>query len=329
MDIRDVIKSKCASVEPFLREYVSFGDKTIQEMVTHPIEAGGKRIRPCLALLACEAVGGDSNKALPAAASVELLHTFTLVHDDIMDHDLTRRGRPTVHALWGEEMGIIVGDTLYSSAFKALIDVRKNGVPPERVLEAVNVLVRANGELQEGQIMDMFFEKRKTVGEDEYMTMVRKKTGALIEASVEIGGIIGGASARQLDALHTYGVDCGVAFQVKDDVLDLTADKKDFGKPIGSDIRSGKKTLIIVHAMKHAKKGDLKALLSILGRKDATDAEVAKAIGILKDSGSIRYADAKVEELIQEGKRALDVLPDSQAKESLKALADYLVERRT
>jgi len=329
MDVQDVIKSKCAQVEPYLREYVSFGDRAIQEMVTHPIDAGGKRIRPCMALLAAEAVGGDSSKALPAAASVELLHTFTLVHDDIMDHDLTRRGRPTVHALWGEEMGIIVGDALYSSAFKALLDVRNRGVSSERVLEAVNVLVRANVELQEGQIMDMFFEKRESVTEEEYMTMIRKKTGALIEASVEIGGILGGGDKSQLGALHTFGVNCGIAFQVKDDVLDLTADKKDFGKPIGSDIRSGKKTLIIVHAMAHTKGEDLREILSILGKKDASDDEVNRVIATLKKSGSIDYAEKKVEELIQEGKRALDTLPNTQAKESMKAIADYLVKRRT
>ncbi|MFH1055999.1 MAG: polyprenyl synthetase family protein [Candidatus Altiarchaeota archaeon] len=329
MEIQDTIKSKCASVEPFLRKYAYVGDAGIQKMILHPIEAGGKRIRPCLTILACEAVGGDTRKVLPAAAAVELLHTFTLVHDDIMDHDYQRRGRPTVHAIWGEEMGIIVGDTLYSGAFKALVDVRGKGVSDKLVLDAVNVLVKANGELQHGQIMDMLFEKMESVSEEEYMDMIQKKTGSLIEASVEIGGIIGGGSAKELKALTTFGANSGVAFQIKDDVLDLTADRKDFGKPIGSDIRSGKKTLIIVHAMEHAGERDIKSILRVLGREEASEKEVSQVIGKLKELGSIDYADQKVADLIAEGKKALNRLPKTDARESLKALADYLVKRRT
>ena len=304
-------------------------DPKIQEMIVHPIDAGGKRIRPCLTLLACEAVGGDQEQILPAAVAMELLHTFTLVHDDIMDHDLQRRGRPTVHAIWGEEMGIIVGDTLYSSAFKALVDVRGKGVSSEKVLDAVEVFVKANMELQEGQILDMMFAKRDNVSEKEYMTMVRKKTGSLIEACVEIGGILGGASAGQLNAFHTFGLNCGIAFQIKDDVLDLTADKKDFGKPVGSDIRSGKRTLILVHALEHASEKDKAMILKTLGREDARESEVQAVIGKLKKLGSIEYAEKKVESLMSEGKRALDALPATQARESLRSMADYLVERRT
>ncbi len=329
MDIRDVIKSKCAQVEPALREYAMMGDAKMQEMILHPIDAGGKRIRPCLTLLACEAVGGNPSKALPAAAAVELLHTFTLVHDDIMDHDLERRGRPTVHSIWGEEMGIIVGDTLYSSAFKALVDLRKKGVTPKRALDAMDALVEANGQLQEGQIMDMFFEERGTVLEDEYMEMVWKKTGSLIDAAVKIGCIVGGGSGRQLRALSVYGSSIGIAFQIKDDVLDLTADRKDFGKPIGSDIRAGKKTLIIVHAMASASGEDKAAILRVLGRKDASDEEVASVIATLRRTGSLGYAEEKVGELICGGKEALDALPKTKARKALLELADYLVERRT
>jgi len=328
MEISDVIKSKCAAVEPVLAGYSRIGDSKTQEMILHPIKAGGKRIRPCLTLLACEAVGGDLSKIMPAAASVELLHTFTLVHDDIMDHDLERRGKPTVHAIWGDEMGIIVGDTLYSSAFKALVDVRKNGVPAERVLDAVDVLVEANGELQEGQIMDMLFEGRESVSEAEYMTMIQKKTGALIEAAVKIGCIVGGGSAKQLGAFSVYGRNCGVAFQIKDDVLDLVADQRVLGKPVGSDIRSGKKTLIIVHALAKAGKDDRRLILSVLGRGDATDAEVGEVIEKLGKTGSIDYAERKVRELTAAAKKALDALPDSEAKSSLLELADYLIERR-
>jgi geranylgeranyl diphosphate synthase, type I len=327
--MKEGLKAKSAAVEPVLREYARMGDAKVQEMILHPIAAGGKRLRPCLTLLACEAVDGDTNKALPAAAAVELLHTFTLVHDDIMDHDLERRGRPTVHSIWGEEMGIIVGDTLYSSAFKALVDLRRNGVEPTRVLEAVDTLVDANGQLQEGQIMDMLFEQRGAVSEDEYMDMIMKKTGSLIEAAVKIGCIVGGGSPQQLKAMSVYGANSGVAFQIKDDILDLTADQKELGKPIGSDIRKGKKTLIIVHFMEHASERDRRKVLKVLGKKKATKKQVSEVLRTLKAAGSIAYAEERVEQLMDEGKRALETLPKTEARETLIALADYLVKRRS
>ena len=328
MDVKEILEKKAALVEPTLRQYVLVGDKNIQEMVMHPIAAGGKRIRPCLTLLACESVGGDSSKIVSAAASVELLHTFTLVHDDIMDHDEKRRGLPTVHALWGDELGIMVGDVLYSTAFKALIDVRKKGVDEKLVLDAVEALTEANAELQEGQIMDMLFEKRDIITEQEYMRMIRKKTGVLIQCAVKIGGILGGASEKQLDALSVFGESAGVSFQIQDDILDLVADEKMLGKPIGSDIRKGKKTLIMVHALGNAKAADKKKILSVLGRKGASKKEVDDIIGILKKTGSIDYAKDMVSRLSEEGKSALEELGDTEARRELMELSDYLVKRR-
>ena len=225
-------------------------------------------------------------------------------------------------------MGIIVGDTLYSSAFKALVDVRNKGVDDARVLDAVEALVEANSELQEGQIMDMLFEERDDVTEDEYMTMVYKKTGALLEASVKLGCIVAGGTSQQLNALKTYGANVGVAFQVKDDILDLTADEAKLGKPVGSDIRSGKKTLIIVHALENADGEDREMILSVLGKQDASDDEIKSVIEKLGQLGSLDYAEAKVRKLIDEGKGALDVLPDTEARNSLWAIAEYLFERR-
>jgi len=327
-DVKELLKQKAALVEPALRKYAVLGDKTIERMVLHPIEAGGKRLRPAMTLLACEAVGGDPEKIIPAAAAVELLHTFTLVHDDIMDHDEERRGRPTVHKIWGEEMGIMVGDVLYSSAFKALVDVRRNEIPESRVLDAVEALTEANSELQEGQILDMLFEERSIIREDEYMRMITKKTGVLIECSLRIGGILGGADPRQLKALCVFGENAGVAFQIQDDILDLIADQKELGKPIGSDIRKGKKTLIIVHALNNAKPAEKKKLLSVLGKKKAGKKEVDAVIALLRKTGSIDYAKQRVKTLSEDGKNALDALPENDAKRNLIAISDYLMERR-
>jgi geranylgeranyl diphosphate synthase type I len=300
--------------------------REIREMMEHPVRAGGKRIRPALLLLSSEIVGGRPDDLIPAAASVELLHTFTLVHDDMMDHDLERRGKPTVHALWGDEMGIIVGDTLYSIAFKTLLGLREKGVSDALVLEAMGELIKANSELHEGQILDMLYSRRECVSEREYLEMVGKKTGALLEASMRIGGILGGGSAREVDALGRFGMHLGLAFQIKDDVLCLTADECELGKPVGSDICEGKKSLPVLYAIEHAGAEDKRTLLAILGRKEAYDLKAS--MRIIRETKAVEYAVKKTRQLTLKAKRELDIFKDSKAKDRLIALADYLVERR-
>ena len=329
MDIKAAIEEICNGLEQTMLDYAWVEDEQIRKMIMHPISAGGKRIRPALALLACEAVGGDVKKIMPAAASVELLHTFTLVHDDIMDKDSQRRGKPTVHSLWGDDIGILVGDALYSSAFSAISDLRKKGLDDSRVLDCIEALIEANESVHQGQLMDMIFESKERVGEREYLDMIGKKTGALIEASVRIGCIAGGGSKKQINGFRTYGMNCGLGFQIRDDILDLVAKPKDFGKPVGSDIRSGKKTIMVIHALKNSGQEKLSELESILGNQKATDEEVQKALDIMNDAGSIDYASAMLEELIKEARSCLDVIGDSKAKDNLLSIADYILERKT
>jgi len=327
MDVRDRLKEMAEKVDPLLLKYMGNEDPKIGEMLAHPIQAGGKRLRPALVLLAAEAVGGDPQKALPAAASVELLHTFTLVHDDIMDADSERRGKPTVHALWGESMGILVGDTLYSKAFEAIVDERDEGVDADRVLDAVGVFNWANTEIHGGQMLDMMFEDRDDVTEKEYTTMIEKKTAALIEACTKIGGIVGGGTDEQATALGAYGRKIGTAFQIQDDLLDLTADEKKLGKPVGSDIREGKKSIIVIHALANAEGGDREKIENALGNPDLSEEGLKEVIDTLNNTGSIEYARKKLGDLIDGAKNELTTLPESEAKDALAAIADYVVER--
>lgn len=327
MDARTYLKEKGSLVGPVIEKYLSKGDAKMQEMLLHTAAAGGKRIRPALVLTACEAVGGNPESIISAAASVELLHTFTLVHDDIMDEDLVRRGKPTVHALWGLNMGIVVGDALYAKAFESIVDVRKNGIPEGRVLDALEAFNHANAEVHEGQIMDMGFEERDDVSEEEYLVMIEKKTGALIEGSLKIGAILGGGSDEQIQSLSKYGVDVGLAFQIKDDLLDLTAEEEKLGKPLGSDIIQGKKSLIIVHALANADELQKKLIKDCLGRECGKE-EVGRVIKTLYETGSIHYAEEKLGRLVDEAKGALKVIPDGQAREVLEGLADFIIERK-
>ena len=327
MDARSILKGKGALVEPVIEKYLSQGEPKMREMVLHTASAGGKRLRPALVLTACEAVGGNPEKILSAAASVELLHTFTLVHDDIMDEDELRRGKPTVHAVWGVNMGIIVGDALYAKAFESLVDVRENGVSADKVLDALAAFNHANAEIHEGQMMDMFFEEKDVVSEEEYLVMIAKKTGALIEGSLKIGAILGGGTSEQVTALASYGMDLGVAFQIKDDLLDLMGEEGKLGKPVGSDICQGKKSLIIVHALAHAGSQEKEKICSALGKGDCNKQEIAEAITILTEVGSISYAQDKLESLIMSSKKALSLIPGGDAVDVLAGLSDYVGER--
>ena len=325
-DARDYMKKTAELIQPVLLEYFKDEDEPIREMMEHPIKAGGKRVRPALLLLACEIVGGAPDKALPAAASVELLHTFTLVHDDMMDHDMERRGRPTVHAIWGEEMGIIVGDTLYSAAFRALMDLKKHNVPEGKILDVMEELIKANAELHEGQILDMLYSKKADVLEGDYLRMIGKKTGALLESSLRMGAIVGGGSRKEVDALGRFGMCLGLAFQIKDDILGLTADEKELGKPVGSDICEGKKSLPVLHALHHAKGRDREKLSAILERREACD--LGASMGIIKAAKSVEYAKRQLAKHTAQAKKELGIFKESPAKRRLLSLSDFLLQRR-
>ncbi len=328
MDIKAVLADKAALIEPVMRGYLEVDDAEIRKMLLHTFEAGGKRVRPCLVLLAGEAVGGDPKKLLSAASSVELLHTFTLVHDDIMDKDLGRRGRPTVHALWGEELAIVVGDTIYSSSFQALLDARDTIEDPLKVLDALDVLTRANAQLQEGQIHDVFFEQRNDVAVEEYVEMVRKKTGVLMEAAAKVGAILGGGADEQVDALASYGQNIGIAFQIQDDVLDMVADEQKLGKPVGSDLREGKRSIVILQALAEADDAQRKKILAVLGKEDeASDEDVSAVIDLFEEMGAIDHARDFARTLGEQAKKDLAAIEEGPAKDALGALADFIINR--
>ncbi|MDD1751289.1 MAG: polyprenyl synthetase family protein [Methanothrix sp.] len=291
----------------------------LYEASRHLVDAGGKRLRPSMLLLAAEAVGGNPEAMAPAAVSIELIHNFTLIHDDIMDNADIRRGRPSVHKLWGLSGAILAGDTLYSKAFQIL---GMTPAGPELILEAMDVLSRTCTAICEGQWLDLDFEQRERVSEEEYMEMVEKKTGVLYGASARMGAVLSGASKEAAQGLDEFGRLTGMGFQIQDDVLDLTASEKVLGKKRGGDLIEGKKTLIMIHAFTNGVNVD------VFGRKDATPEEIEAALSVLERSGSIGYARSKAVELVEKGKRALDVLPDTPAKAFLIELADYMIRRK-
>mgnify|MGYP000715797162 CR=1 FL=1 len=310
----------------------------LYEAARYLLDAGGKRLRPTVLLLVAEALAdvdpesvdyrdfpaltGGTVDVMSAAVSIEVIQSFTLIHDDIMDDDDLRRGVPAVHREYDTSTAILAGDTLYSKAFEILVEAEAD---PERIVEATDVLATTCTNICEGQAHDIAFENRPDVLPEEYLQMVEDKTAVLYGASATIPAILLGADDRTVDELYRYGIDVGRAFQIQDDVLDLTVPSEKLGKQRGSDLVEGKQTLITLHAREQGV--DVDALVETDDVDAVTEAEIEAAVARLQDAGSIDYATNKAQELVSTGKDRLSVLPDNRARELLEGIADYLIER--
>ena len=295
----------------------------LYEPVRYVLSGGGKRVRPALVLLAAEAWGGAAarDRALPAALAVETFHNFTLVHDDIMDHAATRRGRPTVHERWDEPTAVLAGDLLMGLSYELL--GRTQGADVGALLASFSRMVRA---LCEGQSLDLAFETRADVTVGDYLDMIDRKTGALLELALELGGVVGGADADAVAALRRAGQLLGRAFQIQDDLLDLTAEDAGWGKTIGGDLIEGKKAYLALRAVEVAE-GDERAWLARATDGGLPAHDVAEARDRMARLGVLDDAARAVADSSAQGGAALDVLPDGPAADALRALAQALATR--
>jgi len=332
MSSGEVIKRKLTEtsrpVDEFIDEILkSRRPEVLYDASKHLIMAGGKRLRPFLTMKTCEAVGGDPKDAVPYAAALEMLHNFTLVHDDVMDNDSLRRGAQTVHTKWGVPIAIAAGDLLFAKVFEAMTLYAPKSLSDKKVRSCIEIVTKATIELCEGQVLDISFPNTKDVSEEDYLAMVGGKTCALFLACAEIGATIGGGKKRRIRAFGKFAWDAGITFQLMDDYLGATDDEKTLGKPIGSDLREGKKTLIIIHALKNAKPRQKEKILAILGKKSASRVEIEEAHALLKEIGSINYTLTMANKYINRAKKHLDGIPDSEAKRDIIALIDYFTQR--
>ena len=309
----------------------------LYEASRYLLEAGGKRLRPTILLLAAEsladveprartyrefpAVDGGSVDVMRAAVSIEIIQSFTLIHDDIMDDDDIRRGVPAVHREYDLSTAILAGDTLYSKAFENMLET---GATAERSVRALSELATTCTEICEGQSLDIEFEKRSGIAPEEYLGMVELKTAVLYAAAASIPAVILGYDDA-VEPLHSYGLDIGRAFQIQDDLLDLTVPTEKLGKQRGSDLVENKQTLITVHAREQGV--DVDTLVETDSVDAVTEAEIDDAVATLERAGSIEFARERARELIESGKAHLETLPDNEAHDLLDAVADYLIER--
>ena len=328
-DVKEILGSYISDIIGTIEDELDvITPNNLQEASIYLTKAGGKMLRPALSLITAEAVGGQKENALKAGSAIELIHTFSLIHDDIMDDDDMRRGMPSVHKVWGEDVAILAGDTLFSKAFEIIINSDKELTSHAQINNALAAVADACVKICEGQALDMGFENRFDVTEDEYMEMIFKKTGALIAAATKVGAIMGGASDEVIDAMYEYGRLIGLAFQIQDDYLDLASDEETLGKPIGSDIGKGKMTIIAINGLSSAG-DDSEKLLEILKDENNSQADIDLAIEILTKCGAIEYARNLAQDSVDQAKEVLEILPDSSSKQVLSDIADFVLERHS
>lgn len=312
-------------VEDFIYSIISGSPRRLYEASLHYVRAGGKRLRPLVVVLASRIAGGTEEVAIPAAAAVEVVHTFTLIHDDIIDKDEMRRGVPTVHKLWGTEMAIVAGDLLFAYAYRCLHKALELGVPADRVGEAYRMLTEAVILVAEGQAMDMMLAESEEVKIEDYLVMVAKKTAALFAYAASIGAVIAGGEAEIVERLHSSLLYAGIAFQIRDDVLGLLGDERTLGKPTLSDIREGKKTLPVIYALRALAPEQKNKLRGVLGKRSATQEELRSALELIKSCNAIEFAERVADDYAERALNAAEGITNPKDAEALRLLKELIV----
>lgn len=301
--------------------------KELYEPIEYVLSVGGKRLRPVLMLMACNLFSDDIEKAIKPALGIEIFHNFTLVHDDIMDNASLRRNKPTVHSKWNTNIALLSGDAMSIKAYKYISECE-----PDLLKDILQIFNKAAMQVCEGQQYDLNFENisyHLTIGMEDYLKMIELKTSALIAASVKIGALTGGASNNNAQLLYEFGRNIGIAFQLQDDILDVYGDAEIFGKKIGNDIVSNKKTFLLVKALERAKGKILTELNNYISRKQFNNKEKIQAVTDIYNKLQIKeLAEEKMNEYFNIALNCLEkVNVSDKRKENLKNFAKKLIKR--
>ncbi|TSA18114.1 MAG: polyprenyl synthetase family protein [Nitrosopumilales archaeon] len=319
------ISKNAKKVNSFLLSNLHGNPEEIYEAALYLIKHGGKRLRPFMVIKSCEILGGTIKQALPAAAAIEMVHNFTLIHDDIMDNDEMRHGVPTTHTKFGIPIGILAGDVLFSKAFETIS--RDTKMPKDVRLGLVSNLAKACSEVCEGQALDiMMAQSKKIPTEKQYIEMIEKKTSALFAAACAMGAISANTKSKDVANLSSFGINLGVAFQIVDDLIGIIGDPKVTKKPVGNDLREGKKSLPILLAINKASGQKKQAILNAFGNSTISKKELENAVKIISSMGIENTVRKKALQYSNAAKKSLSSYKGS-AKSELLSLLDFVVER--
>jgi octaprenyl-diphosphate synthase len=319
-EVFDLLHDDLAAIErEFGRDTVS-DVRAITEIGEYLRAGGGKRLRPALLLLSCKLMNYTGQGAIKLGAVVEIIHTATLVHDDIIDEATTRRGRPAANTQWGNAKCVLAGDWLYMQSFKIAVQ--------ERNFAILDTLIELTQAMVEGELLQIE-RLGKAIAIDEHFELIYRKTACLFSVCMKLGGILAGSSGADLQRLSDYGRNLGMAFQIVDDVLDLTASEEVLGKPVASDLREGKATLAVLHALERCTPEERAKIESVLGNGGFNGITPADIVAILNRYGSIDAAYARATELAKAARQAICTFPDSEIKRVLLWVPEFVVERQS
>ncbi len=310
------------AIEKYIEESIPVDSPPVlYDASRHLITMGGKRIRPVLTLLSYKSVSpqGTLDEVFPIVVAIELIHTATIVHDDIIDRSTKRRGGATVNAKWGDEIAILAGDLLFSEAF-GLVGTHRNR-------EVSGIISRTCAKLAEGEVLETLHTEDYDMTEEVYLEVIERKTASLFDAATRTGAIVGGGSKEEVKALARYGYFLGIGFQMIDDLLDITSGENILGKPVGIDIALGKSTFVILHALHHCSHGENVELRKILNKREKNSGDLEKAKDIMEHCGSLNYALKRSKYFVEKGKKELSAVRENPATKALDIIADCVLKR--
>jgi octaprenyl-diphosphate synthase len=317
-EVFDLLRDDLVAIEQELGRDAASGVSTITEIAEYLREGGGKRIRPSVLLLAAHMLGYSGPSAIRLGTVVEMVHTATLVHDDIIDGADTRRGRPSANTKWGNEKCVLAGDWLYMQAFRVALE--------EHSLRVLELLIGLTQQMVEGELLQIQ-KLGKPVSEAEYYDLIYRKTACLFMTSMRLGAVLAHATEAQENSMATYGRAVGLAFQIVDDVLDLTATEEVLGKPVANDLREGKATLAVIHSIDHGTAADRQTIQRVLDDRSFENVSRGEIKKILERNGSVAYAMSVADRYADQSRTALASLPDSEFKRALLWVPDFVVAR--
>ena len=315
--IQALVADDMDGVDALIRRRLASDVVLVNQIAEHIVAAGGKRLRPMLVLLAARAMGYEGRDHLQLAAVIEFIHTATLLHDDVVDESDLRRGRSTANALWGNAPSVLVGDFLYSRSFQLMVELDR--------MEVMRILADTTNRIAEGEVLQLLHVNNPDTDEAAYLRVIERKTAVLFAAACELGAVLCGAGAAAAAALHEYGLNLGIAFQIADDVLDYTADAAALGKNLGADLAEGKATLPLIHAMAHAEASQRNELRRIVEEGDV--AAMPTVLAAIQSTGGIAHAERRAQDYAGRALAALAALPRNDYTAALAGLAHHAIHR--